>query len=56
MKTKHPFLAAALLGTLAITSARASDITPAEARAIAKEAYIYGYPMVDGTASNTPAS
>jgi len=48
MKTKHPFLAAALLGTLAITSARASDITPAEARAIAKEAYIYGYPMVDG--------
>ena len=25
-----------------------SKITPAEARAIAKEAYIYGYPMVDG--------
>jgi hypothetical protein len=25
----------------------AAEITPAEARAIAKEAYIYGYPMVD---------
>jgi len=24
-----------------------TDVTPAEARAIAKEAYIYGYPMVD---------
>ena len=29
-------------------SAQAADVTPAEARAIAKEAYIYGYPMVDG--------
>jgi len=27
--------------------AQASDVTPAEARAIAKEAYIYGYPLVD---------
>ena len=26
---------------------QAKEITPAEARAIAKEAYIYGYPMVD---------
>jgi hypothetical protein len=25
-----------------------TDVTPAEARAIAKEAYVYGYPMVDG--------
>ena len=25
-----------------------TNLTPAEARAIAKEAYIYGYPMVDG--------
>ena len=33
---------------LALTfTARAADITPAEARAIAKEAYIYGFPMVD---------
>ncbi len=27
---------------------QAAGITPAEARAIAKEAYIYGFPMVDG--------
>ena len=27
---------------------QAADVTPDEARAIAKEAYIYGYPMVDG--------
>src|SRR5438477_2733530 len=26
---------------------RAADITPAEARAIAKEAYVYGFPVVD---------
>ena len=33
---------------LALTlTARAADITPAEARAIAKEAYIYGFPLVD---------
>ncbi len=33
---------------LAVTfTTRAAEITPAEARAIAKEAYIYGYPMVD---------
>jgi len=37
----------ALLGALALTSTHAAAITPAEARAIAKEAYIYGYPMVD---------
>jgi hypothetical protein len=28
-------------------SAQAQDVTAAEARAIAKEAYIYGFPMVD---------
>jgi hypothetical protein len=38
---------AALVVAVAITSARAADVTPAEARAIAKEAYIYGFPMVD---------
>jgi len=48
MKPIQNLLAAALLGALAFTSVRAADITPAEARAIAKEAYIYGYPMVDG--------
>jgi len=40
--------ALALLAALPLTSARAAtSVTPAEARAIAKEAYIYGYPMVD---------
>jgi hypothetical protein len=36
-------------GCLASASAtvQAEDVTPAEARAIAKEAYIYGFPMVD---------
>jgi hypothetical protein len=29
------------------TSVQAQDVTPAEAREIAKEAYIYGFPMVD---------
>ena len=29
------------------TTIDAADVTPAEARAIAKEAYIYGYPLVD---------
>lgn len=38
----------ALAVTLALKpSARAADATPAEARAIAKEAYIYGFPLVD---------
>jgi hypothetical protein len=36
-------------GLLAWTSlnVQAQDVTPAEARSIAKEAYIYGFPMVD---------
>lgn len=38
----------ACLGFLSLSPARGEkSITPAEARAIAKEAYIYGYPMVD---------
>ena len=45
---KQKLLAAAVIGALAFTSASAAEITPAEARAIAKEAYIYGFPMVDG--------
>ena len=32
---------------LALTTTHAANITPEEARAIAREAYIYGYPMVD---------
>jgi len=40
--------ATALLSCLFFTQASAqTDVTPAEARAIAKEAYIYGFPMVD---------
>src|SRR5256886_4052553 len=46
MKTKT-VLVAALATVLALTAVRAADITPAEARAIAKEAYIYGFPIVD---------
>jgi hypothetical protein len=37
---------ACLIGLLPGT-ARGADVTPAEARAIAKEAYIYGFPLVD---------
>jgi hypothetical protein len=40
-------LAAALVG-LGSTTLRAQDVTAADARAIAKEAYTYGFPMVDG--------
>lgn len=39
----------AVLPSLRFTAARAqAGVTPAEARTIAREAYIYGYPMVDG--------
>jgi hypothetical protein len=42
------FSLAALVGALQLRNARAADsLSPAEARAIAKEAYIYGFPMVD---------
>jgi hypothetical protein len=42
-------IALALAGGLAsaTTFVQAQDVTPEEARAIAKEAYIYGFPMVD---------
>jgi len=36
-----------IMTTAVPTSVSSADITPADARAIAKEAYIYGYPMVD---------
>src|SRR3954454_117255 len=40
--------AMALFLSAPLTAARAqTNVTPAEARAIAKEAYIYGFPMVD---------
>ncbi|MCU0921868.1 MAG: DUF1254 domain-containing protein [Burkholderiaceae bacterium] len=38
---------AALLATPAVAGAAAAPLTPAEARTIAKEAYVYGYPIVD---------
>ena len=49
---KHPnlknlSLPLAALCVLTLTSVRAADITPEEARTIAKEAYIYGFPLVD---------
>src|SRR5947199_9002740 len=49
MKTTYKLhlLVAALAAVLALTTLRAADITPAEARAIVKEAYIYGFPLVD---------
>jgi hypothetical protein len=49
MKTRFiSILSAALVGALALgCSKREPDIAPAEARAIAKEAYIYGFPLVD---------
>ena len=46
MKTRT-ILCAAFAAMLALTTVRAADITPAETRAIAKEAYIYGFPLVD---------
>ena len=40
-------LVAASIASFAAPQAQAQDVTPEEARAIAKEAYIYGFPMVD---------
>jgi hypothetical protein len=52
MKTTllRPFVCTlALLSLFPFAAASAqTTASPAEARAIAKEAYIYGYPMVDG--------
>ena len=41
------FAAAVMAAALLAPAAHAQDVTPDEARAIAKEAYIYGYPLVD---------
>src|SRR5437764_11510377 len=43
---RTPLLALATVLTLTIIG-RAADVTPTEARAIAKEAYVYGFPVVD---------
>ncbi|MGH6752138.1 MAG: DUF1254 domain-containing protein, partial [Bradyrhizobium sp.] len=49
MSTDLRTIACALLVLLSapLTVAAQTTVSPAEARAIAKEAYIYGYPMVD---------
>jgi hypothetical protein len=49
MVRRHPiFLAAALCGAaLASSKPHAQSVSPAEARVIAKDAYIYGFPLVD---------
>src|SRR5438045_6785067 len=48
MKTKRSLnlLSAALVSALALTNARAADITPAETKAVAEEGFIYGLPIV----------
>lgn len=48
MKIRHILTTIVLTAAFALTPlAQASDVTPAQARAIAKEAYTYGYPLVD---------
>jgi hypothetical protein len=54
MKRTTPKMLALVLGltlgcvvALSLNAHAAADVSPAEARAIAKEAYIYGFPMVD---------
>ncbi|WP_417735937.1 DUF1254 domain-containing protein [Rosistilla oblonga] len=42
-----PALLSAFAAFAISSSGQAQDVTPEEARAIAKEAYIYGYPLVD---------
>jgi len=39
------FLVGAIICTLAFTSTLAADVTPAEARVIARDAYIFAYPL-----------
>src|SRR5271154_933096 len=46
--TPQRFVTALLVSCAAVLPAHAqTGVSPAEARVIAKEAYIYGYPMVD---------
>jgi hypothetical protein len=40
------FISIALAALLGLATARAADLTPAETKAIAEEAFIYGFPMV----------
>jgi len=41
-------LTAAFVGLLSLATAHAADIAPAEARDIAREAFVYGFPFVEG--------
>lgn len=41
-------LASALIVALGLSTARAADVTPAEARAIAKDAFVYAYGPIQG--------
>jgi hypothetical protein len=43
---KQSFVPAALAAVLALATARAADVTPAETKAIAEEGFIYGLPIV----------
>jgi len=45
--SKTILITTALTCVLAATTSRAAELTAAEARAIAKEAYVYGFPIVD---------
>jgi hypothetical protein len=47
MTGMKPLLIAAGLFAALLSASEAQEVTTTEARAIAKEAYIYGYPMVD---------
>jgi hypothetical protein len=47
MYLKPSLLAITLLCLFAFKASTQTSVSPAEARAIAKEAYIYGYPLVD---------
>lgn len=48
MKRIVMMIMAFAVGWTLASSVQAQDVTADEARAIAKEAYIYGYPMLDG--------
>ena len=48
MKLPHIITLVTALAAFALPlTGQTAEVTPAEARAIAKEAYIYGYPLVD---------
>jgi hypothetical protein len=52
MLTKRDFLQSAALAAMTVTAGSIpanaeSSVSPAEARKIAKEAYVYGFPLVD---------